>query len=132
MNSFVDLPVVVLDKAFTAEATEEAVLLVMLPFMTVSVTFQVESFATEGAHEGEFLIFTNPMRGGEMSYQVGCVVIYRVNNLLADLTDTHGPPWVRQVLDKVLPDRASLLPSLFGLFGLQLSVALGLLILRGG
>ena len=51
MNSFVDLPVVVLDKAFTTEATEEAVLLVMLPFMTVSVTFQVESFATEGADE---------------------------------------------------------------------------------
>ena len=64
-----------------------------------------------------------------MSYQVGCVVIYRVNNLLADLTDTHGPPRVRQVLHKVLPDRASLLPSLFGLLVLlQLSFALSLFI----
>ena len=69
-----------------------------------------------------------------MSYQVGCVVIYRVNNLLADLTDTHGSPRVRQVLDKMLPDRASLLPSLFGLLVLlQLSFALGLRIfLRRG
>ena len=65
-----------------------------------------------------------------MSYQVGCIVVDGVDNLLTDLADTDGAPGVCQVLHKVLPHRTSLLPSLFGLFGLlQLAFNLSLLVL---
>ena len=76
--SFVDLPVIVLNKTFnnqlneevktnktfSTEATEEAVLLVMLSLVSVPVTLQVESFRTNGAEETIFLSLTNPVSRG--------------------------------------------------------------------
>ena len=134
MYSFVDLPVVVFDEAFATVATEEAVLSVVLSLMSVPMTFYVESFTTNGAHKSLIFSLANTVSGGEVSYQVGRIVVYGVNNLLADLTDTDGTPRVLQVLHKVLPYRASLLPSLFGLHGLlQSFFSLCLLIcMRGG
>ena len=134
MYPFVYFPVVVFNESLSAETTEKAVIFQMLPLVSISMTLDVKSFSTKGANEPLIFSLTNPVRGGEVSYEVGCIVIYRVDNLLADLADTHGSPGVCQVLNKVLPDRASLLPSLFRLFGLlQLSFTLGLLIfMRGG
>ena len=59
MYSFVDLPVIVLNKTFSTEATEEAVLLVVLSLMSVPMTLQVESFRTNGAEKTLFFSLTN-------------------------------------------------------------------------